>query len=129
MKSVKEVNELINQRKSLQIEAYRLTQIFKTKVNTMAQKEVEDIFAKSMQANKFKASSTLKLAKTFLQKHKIMQNQDDDETHITESKIDSPARTQKRISTKKYRNNQVGFNEKIEEIKERSSGFVSEKED
>ena len=38
----------------------------------MAQSEVEDIFAKTMKKNQFKASSTLRLAKTFLQKHKVM---------------------------------------------------------
>ena len=38
----------------------------------MAQKEVEDIFVKTMKRNQFKASSTLRLAKTFLQKHKVM---------------------------------------------------------
>ena len=38
----------------------------------MAQGEVEDIFAKTMKKNQFKASSTLRLAKTFLQKHKVM---------------------------------------------------------
>ena len=65
-KSVQEVNALINQRKALQIEAFRLTENFKTKVNSMAQKEVEDIFAKTMKKNQFKASSTLRLAKTFL---------------------------------------------------------------
>ena len=70
LQSIKEVNELISTRKNLQIEAYRLTQIFKTKVNTLAQKQVEDIFIKSMQTNKFKASSTLHLAKTFLNDHK-----------------------------------------------------------
>lgn len=72
LKSVKEVNELISQRKRLQIEAFRLTENFKTKVNSMAQGEVEDIFAKTMKKNQFKASSTLRLAKTFLQKHKVM---------------------------------------------------------
>lgn len=39
----------------------------------MAQKEVEDIFAKTMNKNTFKAASTLKLAKTFLSKHKVME--------------------------------------------------------
>ena len=78
MRSVKEVNDLINQRKNLQIEAFRLTQIFKTKVNTMAQNEVEDIFAKSMQNSQFKAASTLKLAQTFLEKGKVMQTWRDD---------------------------------------------------
>ena len=72
LKSVKEVNDLISQRKNLQIEAFRLTENFKTKVNSMAQKEVEDIFVKTMKKNQFKASSTLRLAKTFLQKHKVM---------------------------------------------------------
>ena len=72
LKSVREVNELINQRKNLQIVAFRLTENFKTKVNSMAQKEVEDIFSKTMKKNQFKASSTLRLAKTFLQKHKVM---------------------------------------------------------
>lgn len=38
----------------------------------MAQKEVEDIFSKTMKKNQFKASSTLRLARTFLQKHKVM---------------------------------------------------------
>ena len=38
----------------------------------MAQSEVEDIFAKTMKKTQFKASSTLRLAKTFLQKHKVM---------------------------------------------------------
>jgi len=38
----------------------------------MAQKEVEDIFAKTMKKNQFKASSTLRLARTFLYKHKAM---------------------------------------------------------
>ena len=66
LRSVKEVNDLISQRKRLQIEAFRLTENFKTKVNSMAQGEVEDIFAKTMNKNKFKASSTLRLAKTFL---------------------------------------------------------------
>ena len=33
---------------------------------------MEDIFAKTMKKNQFKASSTLRLAKTFLQKHKVM---------------------------------------------------------
>ena len=72
LRSVREVNELISQRKSLQIEAFRLTENFKTKVNSMAQQEVEDIFSKTMKKNQFKASSTLRLAKTFLQKHKVM---------------------------------------------------------
>ena len=36
LKSVHEVNELISQRKNLQIEAFRLTENFKTKVNSMA---------------------------------------------------------------------------------------------
>ena len=72
LRSVKEVNDLISQRKRLQIEAFRLTENFKTKVNSMAQGEVEDIFAKTMKRNQFKASSTLRLAKTFLQKHKVM---------------------------------------------------------
>ena len=35
LSSVKQVNELISTRKNLQIEAYRLTQMFKTKVNSM----------------------------------------------------------------------------------------------
>ena len=38
----------------------------------MAQKEVEDIFAKTMKKSQFKASSTLRLAKTFLSKNKVM---------------------------------------------------------
>ena len=71
--SVREVNDLIRQRKNLQIEAFRLTEIFKTKVNSMAQKEVEDIFSKTMNKNAFKASTTLRLAKTFLSKQKVMQ--------------------------------------------------------
>ena len=72
LRSVREVNDLICQRKNLQIEAFRLTENFKIKVNSMAQKEVEDIFAKTMKKNQFKASSTLRLARTFLQKHKVM---------------------------------------------------------
>jgi hypothetical protein len=36
LKSVREVNDLISLRKSLQIEAFRLTENFKTKVNSMA---------------------------------------------------------------------------------------------
>ena len=69
--SVQEVNELIRVRKNLQIEAFRLTEIFKTKVNSMAQKEVEDIFTKTMAKSEFKAATTLRLAKTFLSKHKV----------------------------------------------------------
>lgn len=72
LRSVKEVNDLISQRKRLQIEAFRLTENFKTKVNSMAQCEVEDIFSKTMKKTQFKASSTLRLAKTFLSKHKVM---------------------------------------------------------
>ena len=68
--SVQEVNELIRVRKNLQIEAFRLTEMFKTKVNSMAQKEVEDIFSKTMAKSQFKASTTLKLAKTLMHKHK-----------------------------------------------------------
>ena len=34
--SVRDVNDLIRQRRNLQIEAFRLTEIFKTKVNSMA---------------------------------------------------------------------------------------------
>ena len=36
LRSVREVNDLISQRKNLQIEAFRLTENFKTKVNSMA---------------------------------------------------------------------------------------------
>ena len=74
LRSVREVNDLICQRKNLQIEAFRLTENFKIKVNSMAQKEVEDIFAKTMKKNQFKASSTLRLARTFLAKHKVTTN-------------------------------------------------------
>ena len=91
LRSVKEVNELISQRKALQIDAFRLTENFKIKVNSLAQKEVEDIFAKTMKKNRFKASSTLRLAKTFLTKHKVMTTwrQSDDHNHYnTLSKIE-----------------------------------------
>lgn len=37
----------------------------------MAQKEVEDIFAKTMKRTQFKASSTLRLARTFLSKNNL----------------------------------------------------------
>lgn len=65
------MNELIAMKKNLQIEAFRLTENFKTKVNSMAQREVEDIFAKTMKKQQIKQSSTLRLAKTFLSKHKV----------------------------------------------------------
>ena len=44
----------------------------------MAQKEVEDIFAKTMAKNTFKAATTLKLARTFLSKHKVMETWKED---------------------------------------------------
>ena len=75
MRSVREVNELICHRKNLQIEAFRLTENFKIKVNSMAQKEVEDIFAKSMKKSEFKRASTVRLAREFLNKHKAMSNE------------------------------------------------------
>ena len=74
LRSVREVNELICQRKNLQIEAFRLTENFKIKVNSMAQKEVEDIFAKSMKKSEFKRASTVRLAREFLNKHKAISN-------------------------------------------------------
>ena len=54
MQNVKEVNELIKERKVLQIEAYRLTQRFKLQVNLMVQKDVEDIFSKTMRKKEFR---------------------------------------------------------------------------
>ena len=47
--------------------------MFKTKVNSLAQKEVEDIFSKTMEKNQFKGASTIRLAKTFLSKNKVME--------------------------------------------------------
>ena len=47
--------------------------MFKTKVNSLAQKEVEDIFSKTMEKNHFKGASTLRLARTFLSKNKVME--------------------------------------------------------
>ena len=70
--SVQNVNDLIRQRKNLQIEAFRLAEMFKTKINSMAQKEVEDIFSKTMAKNAFKSATTIRLAKTILSKHKAM---------------------------------------------------------
>ena len=40
----------------------------------MAQKEVEDIFAKSMKKSEFKRASTVRLAWEFLNKHKAISN-------------------------------------------------------
>lgn len=62
LRSVREVNDLICHRKNLQIEAFRLTENFKIKVNSMAQRDVEDIFSKTMYKKQFKQSSTVRLA-------------------------------------------------------------------
>lgn len=74
--NIKEVNELIKTRKTLQIEAYRLSQRFKLQVNQMAQKEVEDIFVKTMKKEQFKSSNTIRLAKTFMANKKKERNFD-----------------------------------------------------
>ena len=50
LRSVREVNQLIAKRKNLQIEAFRLTENFKIKVNSMTQKDIDNLFAKT--ANK-----------------------------------------------------------------------------
>lgn len=42
---MKELNELVNKRKQLQLQAFRLTEMFKQHVDSMTVNKVKDIFA------------------------------------------------------------------------------------
>jgi hypothetical protein len=50
---MKQLNDLVNKRKQLQLQAFRLTEMFKQHVDSMTVNKVKDIFAQQEKDAKF----------------------------------------------------------------------------